>query len=605
MSAVGMFTPDVHALVPFGRANVRTASKDGKHELNLASAGLRRPPAQTLMAPLEKLTPTSGFGPRTSPLTHLAGEFHWGQDYGSPCGTRVYSADAGTVRAVGWHPWGGGNRVEIDHQNGLITTYNHLQEIAAKKGESVEVGEVIAKVGTTGSSTGCHLHFETIKNGHHANPLEWTLSPTKQIDKLGNIEMISYAAGANGPKSATRWAIPVSQDNSHAVTGGASEEVVPPPPEPQVYAQPGKGQDPSKPQGGPNGAPVASFTFAASGLVVGFDGSGSSDAEGAVASFAWDFGDGTPGGAGMRVQHSYGQAGTYTVSLTVTDASGVANTSVQSVTVAAPPVNSPPVASFTFAASGLVVGFDGSGSSDAEGAVASFAWDFGDGTPGGAGIRVQHSYGQAGTYTVSLTVTDASGVANTSVQSVTVAAPPVNSPPVASFTFAASGLVVGFDGSGSSDAEGAVASFAWDFGDGTPGGAGMRVQHSYGQAGTYTVSLTVTDASGVANTSVQSVTVAAPPVNSPPVASFTFAASGLVVGFDGSGSSDAEGAVASFAWDFGDGTPGGAGMRVQHSYGQAGTYTVSLTVTDASGVANTSSKSVTVAAPPVDGAPAP
>ena len=77
---MGAVTPDVHALVPFGRANVRTASKDGKRELNLASAGMRRPPAGTLMAPLEKLNPTSRFGPRISPITHLAGEFHWGQD---------------------------------------------------------------------------------------------------------------------------------------------------------------------------------------------------------------------------------------------------------------------------------------------------------------------------------------------------------------------------------------------------------------------------------------------------------------------------------------------------------------------------------------------
>ena len=428
MSAKGVFNSDVHALVPHSRSSVRTASKDGKRQLNLASADLRRPPAGALMAPLERLTPTSNFGFRKSPLTGAAGEFHWGQDYSAPCGTRVYAADGGTVRAVGWHPWGGGNRVEIDHQNGLITTYNHLQEIAAKKGESVEVGEVIAKVGTTGSSTGCHLHFETIKNGHHANPLNWTLLPTKQIDKLGDIEMISYAAGANSPKSATSWAIPVSEDNSHAVTGGNSEKDVPPPPEPPVYAPPDKVPDPGKSQGGPNGAPVSVIAETVSGLDVVFDGSGSSDADGSVVSYAWDFGDGTPAGAGVRVPHSYGQAGTYTVRLTVTDNAGVQGTSSKSVTVAALPVNSAPVALFTFAASGLDVVFDGSGSSDAEGPVASFAWDYGDGTPAGAGMTVQHSYGQAGTYTVSLTVTDSAGGRSVSVQSVAVTAPPVDAP---------------------------------------------------------------------------------------------------------------------------------------------------------------------------------
>ncbi|MGZ4661146.1 MAG: M23 family metallopeptidase, partial [Arthrobacter sp.] len=169
---------DVRAIVSFNHTEVRTKSKDGKHELNVASEELRRPAAGFLMAPLETLIETSPFGLRISPITGTAGEFHWGQDFAAACGTRVYAVDAGVVRAVGWHPWGGGNRVEIDHGNGLITTYNHLEGIAVKKGDSVQVGEVIAKVGTTGSSTGCHLHFETILNGAHVNPLDWTFLPT-------------------------------------------------------------------------------------------------------------------------------------------------------------------------------------------------------------------------------------------------------------------------------------------------------------------------------------------------------------------------------------------------------------------------------------------
>ena len=58
----------------------------------------------------------------------------------------------------------GGNRVEIDHGNGLISTYNHLDSIAVRSGDSVSVGQAIARVGSTGWSTGCHLHFETILN---------------------------------------------------------------------------------------------------------------------------------------------------------------------------------------------------------------------------------------------------------------------------------------------------------------------------------------------------------------------------------------------------------------------------------------------------------
>ena len=179
------------------------------------------------MAPLETLVPTSPYGLRISPLTGTAGEFHWGQDYAAACGTRVYAADTGVVRAVGWHPWGGGNRVEIDHGNGLITTYNHLEAIAVKKGDSVQVGQIIARVGTTGSSTGCHLHFETILNGAHTDPLGWAMIPIHQVDQLGPIDMVSYEPDAGKASNASLgWAIPVQTDLTHVVAGGAQEQTV-------------------------------------------------------------------------------------------------------------------------------------------------------------------------------------------------------------------------------------------------------------------------------------------------------------------------------------------------------------------------------------------
>ncbi|WP_211880124.1 M23 family metallopeptidase [Pseudarthrobacter albicanus] len=226
-AAASAFTADALALVAFTRSTVETTSKEGGGELNVASAGMKRPPLGSLMAPLESLVPSSPFGLRISPLTLAAGEFHWGQDYAAACGTRVYSADAGVVRAVGWHPWGGGNRVEIDHGNGLITTYNHLEAIAVKKGDSVRVGEVIARVGTTGSSTGCHLHFETILNGSHTDPLRWAMIPIRQVDPLGPIAMTSYAPEADKASNASLgWAIPVRTDLTHVVAGGDQERTV-------------------------------------------------------------------------------------------------------------------------------------------------------------------------------------------------------------------------------------------------------------------------------------------------------------------------------------------------------------------------------------------
>ena len=81
-------------------------------------------------------------------------------------------------------------------------------------------------MGTTGSSTGCHLHFETILDGP-TNPRDWMLLPIKQVDQLGQIEMTSYGPGG-GNETPTRigWAIPVREDLTHVVAGGEEEQPV-------------------------------------------------------------------------------------------------------------------------------------------------------------------------------------------------------------------------------------------------------------------------------------------------------------------------------------------------------------------------------------------
>lgn len=110
---------------------------------------------------------TSGFGMRFHPILHYS-RLHTGIDFGAECGAPVYAAASGNVVRAGWSG-GYGNQIVIEHGGSLATTYNHLSSIGVGSG-SVRRGEVIGQVGTTGLSTGCHLHFEVRINGDPVNP---------------------------------------------------------------------------------------------------------------------------------------------------------------------------------------------------------------------------------------------------------------------------------------------------------------------------------------------------------------------------------------------------------------------------------------------------
>ncbi|MBO0879066.1 MAG: PKD domain-containing protein, partial [Mycobacterium sp.] len=165
-----------------------------------------------------------------------------------------------------------------------------------------------------------------------------------------------------------------------------------------------------------------------------------------------------------------------------------------------------------------------------------------------------------------------------------------NLPPTASFADSENGLTASFDASGSSDPDGSIAAYAWDFGDGGTGN-GQSPNHTYGAAGTYSVTLTVTDNEGATDSVTHDVTVSAPP-NQAPTASFTHSENGLTAAFDASGSSDPDGTIASYAWDFGDGGTGN-GQSPNHTYGAAGAYSVTLTVTDNDGATDSVTHDVT------------
>ena len=111
---------------------------------------------------------SSRFGLRTHPITGEQ-KSHTGLDIAANQGTTVYASDGGTVTMAGWNS-GYGNCIMIDHGNGYVTLYGHLNYIGVTNGQSVSQGSVIGQVGSTGASTGPHLHFEVLKNGSRIDP---------------------------------------------------------------------------------------------------------------------------------------------------------------------------------------------------------------------------------------------------------------------------------------------------------------------------------------------------------------------------------------------------------------------------------------------------
>jgi murein DD-endopeptidase MepM/ murein hydrolase activator NlpD len=120
--------------------------------------------------PLTEPSVASPYGNRVNPMGGYGQELHTGTDYAGACGTPVLASSAGTVTESGWHPYGGGQRIVIDHGGGLKTTYNHLSSLGIPVGGKVERGQTIGAVGTTGNSTGCHLHFEVVVDDLTVDP---------------------------------------------------------------------------------------------------------------------------------------------------------------------------------------------------------------------------------------------------------------------------------------------------------------------------------------------------------------------------------------------------------------------------------------------------
>ena len=363
-------------------------------------------------------------------------------------------------------------------------------------------------------------------------------------------------------------------------------------------------------------APTASFTFSPSApntsTSVRFDASGSADPDGTVASYAWDFGDSTSSSAAGSATHTYSRVGWFQVTLTVTDNEGWKASKTLRVEVKS--ANQIPTASFTWQVlsssgarllveprTGDRISFDASASLDPDGNIANYAWDWeSDGTYDATSSvpTAEHTFSASGSHRVTLRVTDDKGATAPVTKTIGIG---VRQTPQASFSFAPSQPSILDEvrfSDASTDPDGQISSWSWEFGDGTSS-TERDPARTYSRKGTFTVKLTVTDNDGLTGTKSQALTV----MNVPPDASFTFEPQIPVVGqsvrFDGTASTDRDGTLSSYAWDFdGDGKVDATGATVAHTFTAGGPFTVTLTVTDSDGATAKQGKTITVAAVP-------
>lgn len=143
----------------------------------------------------ENVRLTSPFGWRSDPV-HGTRAWHSGLDMAGPMGSPVIAAADGVITMSGWR-FRYGNLVEIKHDNGFVTRYGHLQATTVKVGDRVQAGQLVALLGSTGRSTGPHVHFEVIKDGNRLNPYPFV--------KDTHAEVAQMARSGHGAELVAEW----------------------------------------------------------------------------------------------------------------------------------------------------------------------------------------------------------------------------------------------------------------------------------------------------------------------------------------------------------------------------------------------------------------
>ena len=342
-----------------------------------------------------------------------------------------------------------------------------------------------------------------------------------------------------------------------------------------------------------NAAPVLSGLLVPSGAeaeLLSFSVSVSDPGSEDSLSYLWDFGDGTTLAGSTTAQHSYVDDGIYTVTFTASDDDGGSSSDSASAVIA----NLPPVISQLDIPSSAIEGQQVSvtaTASDSGSDPLSFTWDFGDGSPAQTGNPLTYNWGDEGSYTVTVTVTDDEGGSTSSSESITVsnAAPSIDQ---GNFPGGQEGDSLAFSVQASDPGNDSLA-YNWDFGDGSAPGSGPSSVHSYANQGSYSVIVVVSDGDGGTAQLSQLVEV----LNAAPVIeNLTGNTSGLeaqVLSWTAQVSDPGSNDTVTGNWDFGDGTSA-TGLSASHSFSNNGNYTVTFSATDNDGATATAVIAVTV-----------
>lgn len=316
----------------------------------------------------------------------------------------------------------------------------------------------------------------------------------------------------------------------------------------------------------------------------------SSDEDGEIVEWKWDFGDGTASTEQNPPSHSYGKGGEYKIRLVVTDDQGETGFHSERVTVE----NLPPVADFTFSPEQPHIGDTivfAQDASDKDGDIVKYEWDFDDGTTSSL-QDPEHKFSAKRLYNVRLTVTDDGG----KTSSVSKGVHFKNLLPEVTAIEASPGAPstsqdVEFHAV-ASDPDGKIISYTWDFGDGGTSKEDDPV-HRFSEKGTYNVTVTVKDDDGAEATRSTEIVV----YNTGPRAEFSHSPPSpltLETVWFTSESTDPDGSIHNWTWDFGDGSPSTTQRNPSHVFTTTGNYTVRLTVVDDGGAAHSSSQVVAV-----------